>query len=442
VLRRNRPERGHRPRPKRQWPALRSIAVPVAILLAARCSPAEERSPDPFDPESVPRLSLTEIAEIGRDDGSAGPVLNQVTAAILLSSEEIALASNEGEILVFGSRGDYRRTLGRKGSGPGEFQFIEDIVRLDGDRILAWDPAQDRVTVFRDDGRLEFTCTPSRARSTQAGVVFVGAFGDGRFVLEDRSRRPDLEDVPDGLRSDTIPFLLFDRSGEVVRTLARFARRPRYFEAGSGYQRFLLDSSVQARIAGDELLVGESDALVLQRFDSTGAARAELRLDRDPRPTTEQDVEAAWLAWGEQMVLQQKQMMTQAAMTAGEAISVSRQEAEEAIAGLRKTVQPAGFLPAYRSIVIASDRAVWLEDYPHPTEDVTRWFLMSDDLQPVGWLELPSNERVLAAEPDRLLVLRKDELDVESVVVYGGAWNAEGVGYHSEKRASVRDPSF
>jgi len=40
----------------------------------------------------------------------------------------------------------------------------------------------------------------------------------------------------------------------------------------------------------------------------------------------------------------------------------------------------------------------------------------------VGWIELPPNERLLAAGPDRMVVLRKDDLEVESVVVYGGAW--------------------
>ncbi|MEJ2239022.1 MAG: hypothetical protein P8X82_12050 [Gemmatimonadales bacterium] len=54
----------------------------------------------------------------------------------------------------------------------------------------------------------------------------------------------------------------------------------------------------------------------------------------------------------------------------------------------------------------------------HPSEDITRWFLMNDDFMPVGWIELPLNEQLLAAGPNRFIVLRKDELDVESVVVY------------------------
>lgn len=418
---RDTPNAGHRGR------ALRLVAGSIAMLWSTACLPSDESAADPFDPAVLPRLQLTEVAEIGRSGDRPGPVLNRVTDAIMLDAEEIALASDEGEILVYGVRGDYRRGWGRRGEGPGEFRFIQDIVRLDDDRILAWDPALARATVFTRDGRLDFTCTPPWARSQQAGVEFVGAFADGTFVLGDRTRRAPLPGTPDGLRSDTIPFLLFDRSGEQVRTIARFVLRPRRFDARSGFQSFLLDSSVQFGIVGDELLVGETDAIALQRFDSTGTALTGLRLERPPRPVTEPDLEAAWLAWGEQMVLQQRQMLAQAAATSGSGtVSVTRQEAEEAIAGYRETVEPAGFLPAYKSMIVGGDRALWLEDYLHPTEDVTRWFLMDDGFLPVGWIELPPRERLLAAGPDRLLVLRKDALDVESVVVYGGEWPATG----------------
>ena len=76
-------------------------------------------------------------------------------------------------------------------------------------------------------------------------------------------------------------------------------------------------------------------------------------------------------------------------------------------------------------MLVGSDLGFWVEDYLHPTEDNTRWFLMGSDLRPTGWIELPPKERLLAAGPDKVIVLRKDELDVESVVLYGGEWSGE-----------------
>jgi len=389
------------------------------VLLITACATPDETTADPFDTAELPRFDLAEVVEIGRHGDATAPLLHRVTDAEFLGIDEFAVASDEGEILVFGIAGELRRKMGRQGEGPGEFRFIQDIVRLDDNGILAWDPAQDRVTAFTPDGRLDFTCTPTWALSKQAGVGFVGAFTEGSFVLEDRSVRPSDQNTPSGLRSDTIPYLLFDRSGTLVRTLGELVRHPRYFDANSGYQRFLFAPSVVSGIVGDELYVSETDSIIVQRFDSAGVARGTLRLERSPRPVTEPDIEAGWRERAAQIAMAQQQMLAQTAATLGEeAAAATAERIEQAVARDREKVEPGEFLPAYKSIVVASDGSVWLEEYMHPSEDITRWFLMNDDFLPVGWIELPPNDRLLAAGSSRLIVLRRDELDVESVVVY------------------------
>jgi len=388
--------------------------------------PADHGPSDPLDPTALPRIHLEQLAEIGRDQDGSSPLLSKVTAAAFLGSGDFAVASDEGEILVFAARGELFRTLGRAGDGPGEFRFIRDLVGLADERIVAWDPALDRVTAFARDGSLAFTCTPPWARSKQAGVGFVGAFADGRFVLEDMSARPTDEGVG-GFRSDTIPYLLFDRSGTLVRTIATFARPLRPYDARTGYRPFLFATSVQSRIVGDQLYVGENASLTLERFDSTGIAHTPVRLERAPRRVTALDIEAGWRAWGERTAMQHQQLTMQTAVVRGERAAADLQRrTEEAIARAKETTEPAEFLPAYKAIIVGSDHALWLEDYLHPTEDVSRWFLMSDDFRPVAWIALPPRERLLAAAPGRLIVLRRDELDVESAVVYGGDWPPAG----------------
>jgi hypothetical protein len=252
----------------------------------------------------------------------------------------------------------------------------------------------------------------------------VGAFPDGRFVVEERPLPPTGESTSDGLVSDTTRYLLFDRTGNLVRTIGEFVRRPRYYDARSGYRQYLFDSSVQARIVDDEVFVGENDSIVLQRFDSAGTANPTLELARKPRPVTELDVEAGWLAWAERIAVQQEQMFAQAAASLGERTAAQMQRgAEEAVARAKEQIEPAEFLPAYKSILVGSGFSLWIEDYLHPTAEMTRWFLMDDSFQAVGWIELPPNERLLAAGPNNLIVLRKDELDIESVVLYGGEWS-------------------
>jgi hypothetical protein len=402
-----------------------------ALTVLAACLASDETVVDPFEPTVLPRIHLTEHARLGSGTGLTEHVLHKVSRAIVLSTGEIALANINSEILVFGGQGDLRRTLGRKGSGPGEFQFLLDIVRLDDDRILAWDPALSRVTVFGRDGRLDYVCTPQGVNLADVGGGFVGAFGDGSFVLEARPSWESRQSAPDGFRSDTIPFLLFDHSGALLRSIGQFIRRQRSYSASSGYRRFLLDTSIQALLADGELLVGENDSIVLMRFDSSGIARPRLELNRSPRRVTDRDIEAGWRAWEERQMVASGEMLEQAAMTLDrsaveEMRARMRASVEEALATAKETIEPAEMLPAYKSIIVGSDGALWMEDYLSPTLGVSRWILMSAGFSPIGWIELQPNERLLAAGPNNVIILRTDELDVESVVILSGEWPIAG----------------
>jgi len=403
-----------------------TVASALAALTA--CAAPNETVVDPFDTTILPRIQTTEQLRIGSGADASDPALYQVADAIVLGTGEIAVSNANSEILVFGPEGDLRRTLGRSGAGPGEFRFLLDMIRLDDDRILAWDPAQARVTVFQQDGRLDYTCTPQGVDLAQIGGGFVGAFGDGSFVLQGRPSSEAASGMPDGLRSDTIPFLLFDHTGALIRTIGQFVTRERLYSSNSGYKHYLLDPSVQALLANGALLVGENDSIVLLRFDSSGVARPRLSLDRIPRPVTELDIEAGWRAWVERQVDARQEMFAQAMMSLDEQALLEmrermRAEVEDGLGEVKRTIEPAETLPAYKSIIVGSDGAVWLEDYLSPTLDISRWVLMDTDFAPVGWIELPPNERLLAAAPNKLVIVRKDEVGVESVVVLAGDWS-------------------
>jgi hypothetical protein len=391
------------------------------------CSSPDKTAVEPFDTTALPRIRLTEQAQIVSGTAANEPVLHQVSGAIVLSTGDVAVANINSEILVFGADGAFRRTVGRSGGGPGEFRFLLDVVRLDDDRILAWDPAQARVTVFLQDGGLNYACTPQGVDLARVGGGFVGAFGDGRFVLGGSSAVGAGPGAPEGPRSDTIPYLLFDRSGTFVRTIGQFAPKERHYSATSGYRRYLLDTSVHAVVADGLLLTGESDSIVLTRIDSSGAVRSRLSLDRSPRPVTEPDIEAAWRDWVEQRAVAREQMFAQAMMTMHEDALLAmreriRADVEDELPEAKRTIEPAVFLPAYKSIMVGSDGALWLEDYLSPTLKTSRWILMDAGFSPVGWIELQPNERLLAAGPNTVVILRKDELDIESVVILAGDW--------------------
>lgn len=58
---------------------------------------------------------------------------------------------------VYGPRGNYLRTIGRTGRGPGEYNAVDDLVWLPGDSVLVVDGVNRRATVISFDGRVQRT---------------------------------------------------------------------------------------------------------------------------------------------------------------------------------------------------------------------------------------------------------------------------------------------
>ena len=74
-------------------------------------------------------------------------------------------------------------------------------------------------------------------------------------------------------------------------------------------------------------------------------------------------------------------------------------------------------LPAFEELLTAGPDGFWVREYLYPGESVQRWFRLSGDLEPTGWIELSAGDVLLAANEDTLVVLTTDDLDVETVVI-------------------------
>lgn len=56
------------------------------------------------------------------------------------------------EVRIFTTRGEHLHTVGRKGSGPGEFRQITSLSRLGPDSVVVWDAFLQRATVLSNKG--------------------------------------------------------------------------------------------------------------------------------------------------------------------------------------------------------------------------------------------------------------------------------------------------
>ena len=114
--------------------------------------------------------------------------LHRVRGAVRLGNGQLAIAnSGTFQIRVYSPTGEFVRTFGREGSGPGEFSFLDGIWPLPGDSILAWDG--DRQLMHAFDGWGQYART----------VTFKG-------TLADRPKRfPDFDFVGLTFVHDTLP---------------------------------------------------------------------------------------------------------------------------------------------------------------------------------------------------------------------------------------------
>lgn len=73
--------------------------------------------------------------------------------------------------------------------------------------------------------------------------------------------------------------------------------------------------------------------------------------------------------------------------------------------------------PSYRAVAVDADGRVWVRSGASVSDGVVEWRVFSRRGLDVDEIELPQSSDVLDARGDRVLLLERDELDVESVVI-------------------------
>lgn len=387
------------------------------IVMAAALTPLSVRGQvDPLGPLGAPRLNLVEVTRVGGLDERREYALAQVWGATVLSDGRIAVSDGlSREVRLFDRSGTFLRAIGREGDGPGEFRALREVAALPGDRILAWDIQRGNASIFTDDGELLSTALIDADLLGSMILSFVGATSDGGVVLRSNTNIFAMRSEPEGMRRDSVSFGFFDPTGRMLGAPVRVEGPERLFyrrDGSWGTERLIFGRELLSGNLNDELLVVHSDSVLMRRLSPSGRA-VPLKLDRPPRPATRADVREERSARMREVEERGSRPVDRDSRFPGMDQKRARAELER----LRELEAHATW-PALGDLKVGADGRIWVQDYPDPRSAVVRWFAMSAGFSPIGWVELPRTQRILAIRGSTLVTLARDEWDAESVVVY------------------------
>lgn len=95
-------------------------------------------------PAAPGSLALVPVRDIQPEPDSPEEILNPQSVAIADDGSVLVSEQGQGQIKVFGPDGSYQRTIGRRGSGPNEYQVA--FIALRGDTLLVQDPQGSRFS--------------------------------------------------------------------------------------------------------------------------------------------------------------------------------------------------------------------------------------------------------------------------------------------------------
>jgi len=123
-----------------------------------------------------------ELQEVARIDDSNDVLLGRITGIQTDNADRIYI-SDDGEkrINVYSPAGEYIQSLGRKGQGPGEFEYVHNLA-IDQTHVYAMDFSQNFINTYFLD-TLEFDATIPMLREDQRIEKLQGYFPSDFQVL-------------------------------------------------------------------------------------------------------------------------------------------------------------------------------------------------------------------------------------------------------------------
>lgn len=299
------------------------LAPAVTIRDSADIEIVENDAPswgegDSWTVATEPEIVIGGYRGAGETPDSSHLVWSVADVAPLSDGRVAVLSSREKKLLLFERTGEFARSIGREGRGPGEFGHPLHLQVLPGDTLVVWDFMLGPISYFDPSGQLlrdwridvgALFATVRRVSERVPESVFL-PLGDGSFIVQTFLSPVD-SPLPVGVPfRSPIEFLRID-SSYTVHSLGQWARREVVLQEGlTTLVPFAFGVHLAAGVGPPSVYITNSDQYEVQRFSTTGTLSRIIRRTADPIPITAEDIEEwkagfslpwKWELWDEAM---------------------------------------------------------------------------------------------------------------------------------------------
>jgi len=361
---------------------------------------------NPASPRQQWMLSPQPVLSIGALDGTDAEMLYQVTDVERLSDGSW-LVANGGteEVRVFDSEGNYLRTVGRAGEGPGEFVSLSRVYVLPADSIAVYDSRQRRVTVFDPAGQtvrdFQFESLPDGTVSP-FGRTTSGAWGvsrRGASITTGGTGRGRRERPPESLavsqEDGTSPQLfaeLLDQASWIVQAEGFVSVRSIPFAPGNGLS-----------VVGDRFVGGVTEVAELRIWNAEGVETDRWRIMEEPTAVTD----------GEWNAIRDRELAD--LEDGAEGLPAGWTKAAEEF---WEQVDRPEVRPAWSQIRPTADGEVWLSEYIVRPDEPATWRVFDSGGTLIREVETPGGFAVHWIGDGVIAGVVVDEFDVEYMRVH------------------------
>ena len=362
-------------------------------------------------------VSEMPIIVIGSASGVAAQELFQVSNAYRLSDGRV-LVLNGPELRLFSATGEHERTIGRAGSGPGEFRGPRWAAQR-GDTLIVYDP-------FQDNGRVSyFTSAGDHLSDTRLTVTGMdhpspnGMLPDGSYITERSEGSVDWTEA--GYVSYTRAVIRFPRDGSRVDTIAVTSGGEMFREEfRGGMAQWDVPFGRRALTAqhGGRVFVGDGQHFMVDAYDADGTHVSSIRSPAEVRSVGDAEVKQ-WID-----------------ATLDAPFYQSRPEVAVSARERFQKTPAAAAMPAYDRLIADAAGGLWARLFAPPWETATRWRVFDAEGRWLSDVTLPGDLQVFEIGGDYVLGKRTDELGVEYVQLHALDIDRQGVTMPSMRTTS------